>query len=84
MTELEKIFNAQQSNMISSCFVTNSLSTTILSYKMAEALCQKGKPYVDGDIIKECLRIFVSALTKTMKVKKLAFLIKLFQERSGN
>ena len=53
---LKKSFEKQQG--VFTTYMKNSELVTKLSFKLCECLAEKGKPFSDGEFIKDCLTIF--------------------------
>ena len=58
MQQLKKSLSKHQQEIFHGYKKDNKLVTK-LSFKIAEAIAEKGKPYSDGEFIKNCLEIFV-------------------------
>ena len=75
---LKKSIGKQQS-VFTTC-KTNSEMVTKLSFKLCECMAEKGKPFSDGEFIKNCLTIFTEQACPEKNIwwSKLAFPALLF------
>ena len=65
MQQLKKSLSKQQE--VFHGYKKDNELVTKLSFKIAEAIAEKGKPYIDGEFIKNCLEIFIENVSPEKK-----------------